>query len=80
MADLGINLLRREGEHVDLALGFHADTGASVSANGVKGYFLGIGGEAGYDADGNFDSFGASFWVIKFHVCKATIELVRPIH
>ena len=68
IANLGINAVRRESEHTDVAVGLRMDTGGSYATSGAKGYFAGIGGEYAYDDAGQLKSFGISLMLVKWNV------------
>ena len=67
MADLGVNFVRHEGERFDVGVGLHVDTGGEFTCEAVKLYFLGMGGEAGFDADGRLTSWGFGIGLLKFN-------------
>ena len=72
MANLGVNLVRRESEHYDVGVGLHADTGAEVSKENIKFYLFGLGGEAKFDAKGKLRSVGLGLSVFKLRLRSAS--------
>jgi hypothetical protein len=78
IADLGVNLVRHEGEQYDLAVGLHVDTGGSYGSQRVMGYLMGLGGEVSYDKEGRLGSVGAGFGLFKFNYkLRPTAEAVE---
>ena len=67
MGDLGVNFVRREGEHYDVAFGLHADTGALYNKDSLKFYCFGLGGEAHFDKVGSMQSFGVGMGLLKLN-------------
>jgi len=67
MGDLGLNIVRREDEHCDLALGWHMDTGVTFSKETTKLYFAGFGGEIQWDKTGNLKSAGLGIALLKLN-------------
>ena len=79
MVDLGVNLVRREGENYDVGVGLHADTGAEVSKERIKFYLFGLGGEAKFDAKGKLKSFGLGLSVLKLNMNSTKAEAAADV-
>ena len=72
--NLGVNLVRHEGETWDVGVGLRADTGCTVNKEAVKLYFLGWGGEVSFDVGGRPTAFGVSLCLLKWHIRGEPLE------